>query len=285
MSVKTLPFFDEKACRRRKRCDWRCLHEMATTLCVGCERHVSSSPKPALGGSRISIDIDGAQRTCAKGDRLIEVLRTNDVDVPSLCYHPLLAGGKCNVCVVEIKTGEDDWMISTSCDVYVTTPISLRTSSHRLDNERTRHITRLLELSPTSAPLRKLAEKMAIPLPPASDNQCLLCERCIQVCRNLHNEPLLRQERGRIIREESHICQACGACLEVCPTDAVPKLSSTCSTHTSCRLCELICPELAITTHPETDIFNVDSTRCKSCGLCENICPENAIRMVALDKD
>jgi len=47
-----------------------------------------------------------------------------------------------------------------------------------------------------------------------------------------------------------------------------------------CEVCELICPDQAITRHPETGRPEVDLTFCKGCGLCAHFCPKGAIRMV-----
>lgn len=47
-----------------------------------------------------------------------------------------------------------------------------------------------------------------------------------------------------------------------------------------CDVCQLMCPDLAITRHPETREIVIDLDWCKGCGLCAHYCPHNAIRMV-----
>ena len=50
----------------------------------------------------------------------------------------------------------------------------------------------------------------------------------------------------RIVSEE---CQACGTCLESCPTEAII----------------------------EGDIYTIDSDKCENCGTCIEACPTGAI--------
>lgn len=47
-----------------------------------------------------------------------------------------------------------------------------------------------------------------------------------------------------------------------------------------CEVCQLMCPDLAITRHPETRQIVIDLDYCKGCGLCEHYCPHKAIKMV-----
>jgi Pyruvate/2-oxoacid:ferredoxin oxidoreductase delta subunit len=46
----------------------------------------------------------------------------------------------------------------------------------------------------------------------------------------------------------------------------------------TCNICELICPELAITSDPETGRRRIDPEYCKSCGLCVHYCPNQAMK-------
>ena len=54
----------------------------------------------------------------------------------------------------------------------------------------------------------------------------------------------------------------------------------------ACKLCEAVCPALAITINPnvneniqikEPQQFEIDLSKCMFCGLCEEVCPVNAI--------
>ena len=59
--------------------------------------------------------IDGREVQAEEGQTVLEVARENGIEIPTLCYHPLLEPlGACRLCVVEvIRRG---WSrIETSC--------------------------------------------------------------------------------------------------------------------------------------------------------------------------
>ena len=53
----------------------------------------------------------------------------------------------------------------------------------------------------------------------------------------------------------------------------------------ACKLCEAVCPALAITIEAEqhddgtrrTTLYDIDLTKCVFCGFCEEVCPVDAI--------
>ena len=47
-----------------------------------------------------------------------------------------------------------------------------------------------------------------------------------------------------------------------------------------CEVCQLLCPDLAITRDPSTKAIRIDLDFCKGCGLCAHYCPHGAISMV-----
>ena len=47
-----------------------------------------------------------------------------------------------------------------------------------------------------------------------------------------------------------------------------------------CEVCQLLCPDLAITRDPGTAAIQIDLNYCKGCGLCAHYCPHGAIAMV-----
>ncbi|MCU0663422.1 MAG: 4Fe-4S binding protein [Myxococcota bacterium] len=49
---------------------------------------------------------------------------------------------------------------------------------------------------------------------------------------------------------------------------------------TYCEVCELICPDLAITRDPRSRELLIDLDYCKGCGLCAHYCPHHAIEMI-----
>jgi formate dehydrogenase (NADP+) beta subunit len=51
-----------------------------------------------------------------------------------------------------------------------------------------------------------------------------------------------------------------------------------------CEVCQLLCPDLAITRDPDTRAIRIDLDFCKGCGLCAHYCPHGAISMVLDDE-
>jgi 2-oxoacid:acceptor oxidoreductase delta subunit (pyruvate/2-ketoisovalerate family) len=48
-----------------------------------------------------------------------------------------------------------------------------------------------------------------------------------------------------------------------------------------CELCQILCPDLAISKDPATGKPVIDLAYCKGCGLCAEVCPKGAITMVS----
>lgn len=51
-----------------------------------------------------------------------------------------------------------------------------------------------------------------------------------------------------------------------------------------CRLCQLLCPDLAITRNGNKGKIDIDYDYCKGCSICAEICPKEAINMVVEQK-
>jgi 2-oxoacid:acceptor oxidoreductase delta subunit (pyruvate/2-ketoisovalerate family) len=59
----------------------------------------------------------------------------------------------------------------------------------------------------------------------------------------------------------------------------VAKLCLSANTCLWCEVCQLICPDLAITRDLESGDIIIDLDFCKGCGLCAFFCPKGAIHM------
>ncbi len=46
-----------------------------------------------------------------------------------------------------------------------------------------------------------------------------------------------------------------------------------------CRMCRLLCPDLAMTLNEKKGQIQIDLDFCKGCGICEAFCPKEAIKM------
>ena len=50
-----------------------------------------------------------------------------------------------------------------------------------------------------------------------------------------------------------------------------------------CKICRVLCPDLAITKSGSNGQIEIDYNYCKGCGICAAFCPKGAINM-ALEK-
>lgn len=90
---------------------------------------------------------------------------------------------------------------------------------------------------------------------------------------SLHDGPGIRTTvffKGCSLR-----CRWCQNPESLRPRPELNLLSSRCLP--DCRLCESVCPQVALAPHSPTPI---DWDRCDHCGQCTEVCPSNALRMV-----
>lgn len=207
----------------------------------------------------VSLHINDKRIFADEGTTILEAARQNGIDIPTLCYHPRLKPmGHCRVCVVEIEGMKRP---VTSCDNPVAEGMVVTTESDRLSGLRSQVIELALATHPYkdcltcvrtgSCELQEKAYEYQVNLPgqldrnlPAgefSDNpdivrdeeKCILCGRCIQVCRtgpgrfvydmvgNGLNTRVAPVKNGRIVSLEEAGCIFCGQCIDVCPVAAL----------------------------------------------------------------
>lgn len=121
------------------------------------------------------------------------------------------------------------------------------------------------------------------------DDKCIGCYTCMAACSNLFfkeedNEkscievfPAEGTDNFRL-----SVCNQCGTCVEVCPTDAlsvnkqgVIMLNKTlCS---GCYVCVDACPTNNFRTHADLQM----PFKCNACGACARECPADALEVAA----
>jgi len=173
----------------------------------------------------IDIEIDGKNFEVQEGQTVLEVLKQNGVNIPTLCYHPALKpSGACKLCAVEVPgraSGKPVTMLS--CILKVSEGLQVRTRGEIVEHARTRAFRDLLRMAPQSATLIALAEEYGVHTGTPPDG-CIRCRLCIRVCKEIVGPGALRMEKRNgqnfVVPIEGK-CIGCGTCANICPTDVI----------------------------------------------------------------
>lgn len=206
----------------------------------------------------VSLVIDGNKVSAPEGERLLWVALDNGIYIPNLCAirNGSEAASACRLCFVEVE-GKDQPV--TACTEPVTEGMVVNTrgeeatrlarsafelimASHPVDCAHCtsngacelQKIARHLGVSLKTKRLRKIMRELTVddshPLFIYDPNKCVLCGRCVWVCREKLGIGVLGfAHRGfqRVVTtfagdslSESR-CQECGECVRVCPVGAL----------------------------------------------------------------
>lgn len=200
--------------------------------------------------------INGQDVTVPSGTTILEAARSVGIEIPNLCYQPLLRPwGSCRMCTVEIlgKRGGLD----TSCSAPLGEGMEVLTHSEPVEDSRQfllqmylidhaldcptcdksgecylQDNTYLANLN--TNPYRR--PKMAKPYVHFSDtidykwDRCIMCNRCTRVCDEMIGvtaiEDTYRGVEAAIspsfgLELDETLCTNCGMCISVCPVGAL----------------------------------------------------------------
>ena len=180
----------------------------------------------------ITITIDGQEIQAEEGQTVLEIAKANSIEIPTLCYHPLLSPyGACRLCTVEVaQRGRTS--LETSCTYPAADGLVVQTHSQVVLEARKLVLGLLLSRCPNVPIIQELAREHGIMEPPfptdTPDENCILCGHCVRTCHELVKAEVLNfSERGIERRvgppflEKTRLCIGCGACTIMCPTGAV----------------------------------------------------------------
>ncbi|WP_352420228.1 NADH-dependent [FeFe] hydrogenase, group A6 [Proteiniborus sp.] len=203
----------------------------------------------------VNITIDGIKTQVPKGTTVLEAARGLSIHIPTLCF---LKGinevGACRMCVVEVKGART---LQASCILPVSEGMEVKTASKKVREARAtilklilaRHERECLTCSRNlNCELQKLAEEMGVdgleyqgeknvydidqmsPSIVRDPNKCILCGRCISVCKSVQGTAVI-DFAGRGIKTvvsapfnkslSEVACINCGQCIKVCPVGAL----------------------------------------------------------------
>lgn len=173
----------------------------------------------------IEITIDGQAYQVEEGQTALEVARANNIDIPTLCYHPALKpSGSCKLCAVEVtgRTGGRQ-IAMLSCVLKISDGLEIKTRGSIVEAARTRAFKTLVRMAPQSLRLRRMATDYGVDLGPPPDG-CLRCRLCIRVCKEIVGSGALKMVKTggvSFVVPEPDRCIGCGTCANICPTGAI----------------------------------------------------------------
>ena len=206
----------------------------------------------------VSLTIDGEKITAHEGEKLLWVALDNAIYIPNLCalQDNSESAAACRLCFVEVEGREEP---VTACTELVAEGMVVNTrgakalrlarsafellmASHpvdcahcaKKDSCELQKIAHHLKVKLKSKRFRKLLRELPVddsnPLFILDPNKCVLCGRCIWVCRErlgigvlgfAHRgfERVITTFAGEPLGESR--CQECGDCVRICPTGAL----------------------------------------------------------------
>jgi NADH-quinone oxidoreductase subunit G/NADP-reducing hydrogenase subunit HndD len=207
----------------------------------------------------VSIKVNNTTIKTRKDTTILEALRENGIQIPTLCrLEDFTPTGACRLCVVEVE-GMDK--LVTACSYPVEQGMVIKTHSQRVIEARKMIVELLLSNHPDdclycenngNCELQRLASelnirdrrisgrKMQAKLDLSSPgivfdrSKCILCGRCVRICEEVvgvcaldfisrGNDTTIGTAMGKDINFSS--CIQCGQCVLSCPTGAIHEKS------------------------------------------------------------
>lgn len=217
----------------------------------------------------VTIVVDHQEIQVEKGLNLLQACLENGIYIPNLCFLQEMdePAASCRLCFVEIG-GEEKPV--PACTVRVQDGMVIRTdtpSVRRLQRSGFRLLMSVHDVDCGHCPankrceLQRIAKFLKVGLKPKGlditlkepkviqehplldyyPNRCVLCGRCIVVCRSRHGRAQMTfSKRGFDTlmafygENEGSICEDCLACVDVCPVAAITLRNHGHAVETAC---------------------------------------------------
>lgn len=200
----------------------------------------------------IELTINGRQIQAEPKSTILQAALKNGIYIPHLCWDRRLAPyGGCRLCLVEV---EGQKKLLAACSTPAEPNMIVHTDTPTLEKARKTVLELLLVHHPLDCPicdkagecdLQDLAFKygptesrfsgerkhepsiIAAPLIERNPNRCILCGKCVRVCKdhqgvgaiNLLNRGFMSKVSPAF--EETLDCEFCGQCVDTCPVGAL----------------------------------------------------------------
>jgi NADH dehydrogenase/NADH:ubiquinone oxidoreductase subunit G len=202
----------------------------------------------------VNLKIDNREVQVPEGTNLIDAAAAAGVHIPNLCYMKGMKGiGACRLCLVEVE-GMKAPMIG--CTTKAREGMAVKTNTEAVQETRKFVIDLILSMHPLDCMtctkagvcnLQKYAydfelkestftrKKFGYPIDEANPfikrdpDYCVLCGRCVRICKYQGTEVLDFNGRGvgsRVVTAndkplQESSCTFCGSCIDVCPVNAI----------------------------------------------------------------
>ncbi len=210
----------------------------------------------------INLKINGIAVSVPKGSTVLEAARVAGVEIPTLCFMKEKNEiGACRICVVEVNEGRG-FRAVTACVYPVSEGMEVLTNSEKIQKARRTTLELILSTHDkkclscarsTNCELQKLCRDYGVeesafegfkpvyeldtttPHLVRDNNKCVLCRRCVAVCREQYVSVIGANDRGidTNIGQAFNLplnnvpCISCGQCTAVCPTGALVEKDDT----------------------------------------------------------
>ena len=204
----------------------------------------------------VKLQIDGKEVKAPAGMNLIDAAQLVDIHIPNLCYLKGMKGvGACRLCLVEVE-GMKAPVIA--CNTKVKEGMVVSTQTEKVRDIRRFVLDLILSIHPldcmtcTKAGICRLQEyayeyelkgtsftkkKMGYPIDQINPfirrdpEYCILCGRCVRVCKEQGTNVLdfigrgINAEIGTPYHKPLRMsgCTFCGSCIDACPVNALPE--------------------------------------------------------------
>ncbi len=203
---------------------------------------------------KVKLTIDGKKVTVKAGATILDAAEEAGIHIPNLCYLKGMKGiGACRLCLVEIEGMKAPM---TACTARVKDGMVVNTTNEQIEEIRKYVIDLILSMHPLDCmtctkagvcQLQKYAydlevressftrKKFGFPVDESNPfikrdpDYCVLCGRCVRVCKEQGTSVLDFYGRGvgskvttaedRPLQEAG--CTFCGSCVDACPVNAL----------------------------------------------------------------
>ena len=202
----------------------------------------------------ITITIDGAERKVEPGTTVLEAVRANGGEIPTLCFDDRQAPfGACRVCLVGVEgapgpVASCTTIVRDGMDVHTTDAAARRVATAVVelvlselthppgDHTELANVARMLDVGEPRWPgeTHEIVHDDRHPYLAIQKELCISCGRCVRACDEVQGTfALTATARGFSANIAAGLdqgfrdstCVSCGACADTCPTDAITEIS------------------------------------------------------------